>query len=143
VLVQPDDVAAAVMSVVSQRHRYNVALQSATVESLATPGPDVCRGCPYRSVCPPFLAAWSEDWKVGRGVWGTLRTQRQHGGAWEIVVSAEGPVELKGLAVRVIGLVAPLPAAQGQAVAAIRTDVLGSPQVLRARWSTLFWPLPK
>jgi hypothetical protein len=142
-VVHPDDVAAAVVSVASQRDLYNAALPSATVESLAAPGPDACRGCPYRSVCLPFLGAWSDDWRVGRGAWGALRSQHQHGGLWEIEVSAEGPVEVKGLSVRITGLPAPLPAQEGDVVAAVRTDVLGSPQVLRARWSTLLWPLPR
>ena len=135
-------VAEAVAGVTASRDRYNAALVGATPASMASPGPDVCRGCPYRAVCEPFAESWSEDWKVGRGVWGVLQKQSQHAGTWEVEVLARGPVELKASLVRVTGLVAALPAAPGDEVAVVRTDVLGDPHVLRSRWSTLLWPMP-
>lgn len=140
VKVDEPSVAAAVSGVTRARNRYNAAVPDATPESMASPAPDTCRGCSYRPVCLPFLRRWSEDWKVGRGVWGALQEQSQHSGSWEIKVLASGPAELKGLAVRVTGLVNRLDAEVGADVAVVRTDVIGSPQVLRARWSTLLWP---
>lgn len=135
-------VAAAVAEVTSLRDRYNAALVGATPASLAAPGPDVCRGCPYRPVCRPFAEQWSEDWRVGRGVQGVLQKQSAHADAWEIEVLAQAPLELKGSLVRVTGLVAAMPAAPGEGVAVVRTDVLGDPHVLRSRWSSLLWPMP-
>lgn len=135
-------VAAAVAEVTSLRDRYNAALAGATPASLAAPGPGACRGCPYRPVCRPFAEQWSEDWKVGRGVRGGLQKQSMHAGAWEIEVLAQAPLELKGSLVRVTGLVAAMPAAPGDEVAVVRTDVLGDSHVLRSRWSTLLWPMP-
>ena len=140
--IDPPSVAGAVAGVTALRDRYNAALVGATTASMAAPGPDVCRGCPYRPVCRPFAEHWSEDWKVGRGVWGVLQTQSTHAGAWEIEVLAQAPLELKGSLVRVTGLVAAIPAAPGDEVAVVRTDVLGDPHVLRSRWSTLLWPMP-
>lgn len=140
--VAPSSVAEAVAEVTALRDRYNGALMGATSASMAAPGPDVCRGCPYRPVCRPFAEHWSEDWKVGRGVQGLLQKQGPHAGTWEIEVLAQAPVELKGSIVRVTGLVAAMPAVAGDEVAVVRTDVLGDPHVLRSRWSTLLWPVP-
>lgn len=141
VVVTPADVAAAVEELMRLRSVYNASLRTATAERLAAPGPEACRGCPYRAVCGPFLAAWTEEWNVGRGVWGTLHGQTKHRSGYEAVVLAKGPIEVRGQTVRLLGLVVPLPADVGEDVAAVRTDVLGSSSAQRTRWSTLLWPL--
>ncbi len=141
VAVTPADVAASVEEVMRLRAAYNASLRTATAEGLAAPGPDACRGCPYRAACGPFLSAWTEEWNVGRGVWGTLRGQTKHRSGYEAEVLAKGPIEVRGQTVRLLGLVAPLAADLGEDVAAVRTDVLGGPSAQRTRWSTLLWPL--
>lgn len=140
-IVTPAEVAAAVERLVHLRTAYNTALRGATARELAAPGPDACCRCPYRAACGPFLASWSEEWNVGRGVWGTLLGQTKYRSGYEAKVLAKGPIELRGQTVRLLGLVAPLSAEVGEDVAAVRTDVLGGPAVQLTRWSTLLWPL--
>lgn len=137
----PYDVAAAVERICRIRDEYNALIESGgTIDNMASPSPETCRGCPYRVICPSFADLWHQGWNVSRGAFGKLESLFERGDRWEANVLVTSPRDLKARLVRVTEIPGRPTVAVGEQFNTLGTDVMGEPTVQRARWSTVYWP---
>jgi RecB family exonuclease len=109
---------------------------SEDVSAIARPSPDSCRWCGYRVVCQPYWTAQSEPWLGHTGAVGKITEVQARPSGSMLRIAGSMPSHLDGLDVTVSELPSVVAVQQGSQLAVVDTDLLGAPQVQRARWNT-------
>jgi hypothetical protein len=131
-------VAAAVGEVTALRARFTATVSEGRVESLAAPGEETCRWCPYRLVCGPYWDSLETSWGHGSVLGRILRREYRPGGV-VITVRVESPVDAAASEWKVAGPVR-LPGVPGQVLAIIAAEIADD-SILRWTWSTVIQTL--
>jgi len=67
-VVDRDEVEDSLGSAVEAVNLFNSAAENGFTETLASPAPDACKWCPYRTACRPFLLSCKKDWEISHTV---------------------------------------------------------------------------
>ncbi len=126
-------VAGAVAEVGLLRERFTAAVDEGRVDSLAVPGQETCRWCPYRLVCGPYWSNLESSWGHG-SVLGAIKRRESRPGGAIIDIQAESPIDTAGNDWRVVGP-GGMPGFTGQRLAVIGAEK-GEGLLLRWTWST-------
>jgi hypothetical protein len=113
VAIVPAECDTEVADAIALLDRYNAAVAAGTdLAAMASPSPDACRWCPFKSFCPAFWAAVNPGWsgqldgEAIRGTVAALSEPLHVSGAYSLVVSVDRGTVERNTSVRL----SPLPA---------------------------------
>jgi CRISPR/Cas system-associated exonuclease Cas4 (RecB family) len=137
VAYRPLDAESALREVEDSVVAFNRAITEGRVLSLALPGPDQCRSCPYRVVCPSYWKHLSSQWEH-QSVMGMIISSQASGHLNHLVLEVASPIDRRGQIVHVTGLELEH-APDGSSNYASITDLSGTwvRGNLHGRWSTM------
>lgn len=136
--VSRDEIAAVVAEVQAARGRYEAAAASSEGPMMASPGPDTCRYCPYRTVCGPYWESLETSWEHP-SVAGHVTEVRASKQGSTVLVDATAPVDGRGPGWLVTAAPADAVPELGL-MTLVDAESTGAARHLRWRWSTLTWP---
>jgi len=136
VAYRPLDAESALREVEDWITEFNQAITEGRVRSLAHPGPDQCRSCPYRVVCSSYWKNLLSQWNH-QSVLGRIITSRTLGQLTQLAIEVVSPLDRRSQIIQVTGL--ELEDAPGSFIYASITDLSGSwpRENLHGRWSTM------
>jgi RecB family exonuclease len=132
--LDPAQAESALSETLTAVERFNNAVVKDSLVAEASPSPDRCRWCDFRSICGPFWASVRNTWDQ-RSAMGSIIETGGDGLARFVRINVEQPSDRAGTTVHIAGLTSNIPA---DATHAAVVDWVGAPELaeVRARWST-------